>query len=115
GFGGSPMPSWPIDMPSYGRLLVEFCEKLGIEERATLVGNSMGGLVAAEAVLSQPKRFARLVLVSAAGLINTWLPRERSSATSHAWSTFGPGVGQAARFVVSHKRSRYAMFRFFMR
>ena len=31
GFGASPMPSWPIDMPAYGRLLHDFCEKLGID------------------------------------------------------------------------------------
>ena len=47
GFGASTMPSWEIDMPAYGRLLHDFCEKLGIEG-ATVVGNSMGGFVAAE-------------------------------------------------------------------
>jgi pimeloyl-ACP methyl ester carboxylesterase len=114
GFGASPMPSWTIDMPAYGRLLQDFCEKLGVEG-ATLVGNSMGGLVAAEAVLSAPGRFKRLALVSAAGLINTWLPHERGVATSRAWSTFGRPFGAAARFVVTHARARYAMFRFFMR
>ena len=31
GFGDSPMPSWPIDMPAYGRLIHDFCEKLGID------------------------------------------------------------------------------------
>jgi pimeloyl-ACP methyl ester carboxylesterase len=56
-----------------------------------------------------------LVLVSAAGLINTWLPHERGVATSRAWSTFGRPFGAAARFVVTHPRARYAMFRFFMR
>ncbi|HEY6549684.1 MAG TPA: alpha/beta fold hydrolase [Solirubrobacterales bacterium] len=115
GFGASPMPSWPIDMPAYGRLLHDFCEKLGVGSGATLVGNSMGGLVAAEAVLSAPGRFDRLVLVSAAGFINTWLPHQRGTATSHAWNTFGPYFGAAARFVVSHRRFRYGMFRFFVR
>jgi pimeloyl-ACP methyl ester carboxylesterase len=115
GFGASPMPSWPIDMPAYGRLLQDFCEKLGVGSGATLVGNSMGGLVAAEAVISAPKRFNRLVLVSAAGFINTWLPHQRGAATSHAWKTFGPHFGAAARFVVSHRRFRYSMFRFFVR
>lgn len=115
GFGASPMPSWPIDMPAYGRLLQDFCEKLGVGSGATLVGNSMGGLVAAEAVLSAPGRFDRLVLVSAAGFINTWLPHQRGVATSHAWNTFGRPFGAAARFVVSHHRARYLMFRFFIR
>ncbi|HXS34243.1 MAG TPA: alpha/beta fold hydrolase [Solirubrobacterales bacterium] len=115
GFGASPMPSWPIDMPAYGRLLHDFCEKLGVGGGATLVGNSMGGLVAAEAILSTPGRFDRLVLVSAAGFINTWLPHQRGVATSHAWNTFGRPFGSAARFVVSHRRARYLMFRFFIR
>jgi pimeloyl-ACP methyl ester carboxylesterase len=115
GFGASPMPAWPIDMYAYGRLLHDFCEKLGVDRGATLVGNSMGGLVAAEAVLSAPARFDRLVLVSAAGLINTWLPHQRGKATSRAWGTFGPGFGKAAGTVVTRRRSRYAMFRLFMR
>lgn len=115
GFGTSPMPSWPIDMPAYGRLLHDFCETLGLNGGVTLVGNSMGGLVAAEAVLSDPERFDRLVLVSAAGFINTWLPHQRGKATSQAWDTFGPHVGAAARAVVTHRRARYLMFRFAIR
>jgi len=115
GFGASPMPAWPIDMYAYGRLLHDFCEKLGVDRGATLVGNSMGGLVAGEAVLSAPERFDRLVLVSAAGLLNTWLPHQRGRATSRAWGTFGPGFGGLAREVVARRRSRYLMFRFFMR
>lgn len=114
GFGASPMPSWPIGMPAYGRLLHDFCEKIGVL-RATLVGNSMGGLVAAEAALSAPGRFERLVLVSAAGFINTWLPHQRGKATSHAWNAFGRPFGAAARFVVRHRRARWLMFRFAIR
>jgi len=68
GFGESPMPSWPIDMPAYGRLIHDFCEKLGIDRVAALVGNSMGGLVATEATIERPSRFDKLVLVSAAGI-----------------------------------------------
>jgi len=115
GFGASPMPSWRIDMPAYGRLLHDFCEKIGAERGAALVGNSMGGLVAAEAILSTPGRFDRLVLVSAAGLINTWRPEERGAATARGWSAFGPHFGRAARTVVSHPRLRYLTFRLFLR
>lgn len=115
GFGASPMPSWPIEMPAYGRLLHDFCEKLGIAGGATVVGNSMGGLVAAEAVLSGPERFDGLVLVSAAGLINTWMPHQRGRATSRSWDTFGPGFGRLAREIVSRRRARYLMLRSFVR
>jgi pimeloyl-ACP methyl ester carboxylesterase len=114
GFGASPMPSWPIDMFAYGRLLHDFCEKLGVRD-AALVGNSMGGLVAAEAVLSEPVRFDRLVLVSAAGFINTWLPRQRGRATSEAWDRFGGRVGALARFTVTHRLARWINFRFVVR
>ncbi len=102
-------------MPAYGRLLHDFCEKLGVERGATLVGNSMGGLVAAEAVLSAPARFDRLVLVSAAGLINTWLPTSGARRPLAPGATFGPDFGELARVVVTRRRARYLMFRFFMR
>ncbi|MGE5335966.1 MAG: alpha/beta fold hydrolase [Nitrososphaerota archaeon] len=76
GFGDSPMPSWGISMPTYGRLIHDFCERLGIERVAALVGNSMGGFIATEAVIQRPERFERLVLVSAAG-ISFWEARDR--------------------------------------
>ncbi|MBA3865962.1 MAG: alpha/beta fold hydrolase [Solirubrobacterales bacterium] len=80
GFGSSPMPSWEIEMPAYGRLIDDFCERLGLEKVA-LVGNSMGGFIAVEAVMAAaPGRFERLVLVSAAGILNTWNPEERATA-----------------------------------
>jgi pimeloyl-ACP methyl ester carboxylesterase len=68
GFGDSPMPSWEITMANYGRLIHDFCERLGIERVAALVGNSMGGFIATEAVIEEPQRFERLVLISAAGI-----------------------------------------------
>ncbi|HKB50066.1 MAG TPA: alpha/beta fold hydrolase [Solirubrobacterales bacterium] len=68
GFGESPMPSWSIDMPAYGRLVHDFCERLGIDRVAALVGNSMGGFVSTEAEIERPSRFDKLVLVSAAGI-----------------------------------------------
>lgn len=68
GFGDSPMPAWDISMPNYGRLIHDFCERLGIDHLAALVGNSMGGFVGTEAVIEEPGRFDRLVLISAAGI-----------------------------------------------
>jgi pimeloyl-ACP methyl ester carboxylesterase len=68
GFGDSPMPSWEITMANYGRLIHDFCERLGIDSVAALVGNSMGGFISTEAVIEEPERFERLVLISAAGI-----------------------------------------------
>jgi pimeloyl-ACP methyl ester carboxylesterase len=105
GFGSSPMPSWPIEMPAYGRLVHDFCEKLRLE-RLALVGNSMGGFVAVEAATTGPDRFDRLVLVSAAGILNTWNPEARATATAWAWKTFSPTVSSLAREIVSRPHSR---------
>ena len=68
GFGDSPMPDWEVSMPAYGRLLNDFCERLGLGRVAALVGNSMGGFVATEAAIERPELYERLVLVSAAGV-----------------------------------------------
>lgn len=114
GFGASPMPSWPIDMPAYGRLVHDFSEKLGLE-RATLVGNSMGGFVAVEAATAFPDRFSRLVLVSAAGIVNTWNPQLRATVTAWAWKEFGPHFGRRGREIVSRPRAREVVFRPFVR
>ena len=114
GFGASPMPSWEIDMPAYGRLIHDFCEKLGVEG-ATVVGNSMGGFIAVEAVTAGPPRFDRLVLVSAAGIVNTWNPEERAVATAWAWQTFGPHFADRGRWIVTHPRARRLVFGPFVR
>ena len=114
GFGASPMPSWEIDMPTYGRLLHDFCEKLGIEG-ATLVGNSMGGFIAVEAVTAAPGHFERLVLVSAAGIINTWNPEERAVLTAWYWRHFDRRFARQARMIVLRPRARQLVFGPFVR
>jgi pimeloyl-ACP methyl ester carboxylesterase len=101
-------------MPAYGRLIHDFCEKLGIEG-ATLVGNSMGGFIAVEAVTARPERFTRLVLVSAAGIINTWNPEERAVVTAWAWNTFGRHFASRGRQIVSRARAREVVFGSFVR
>ncbi len=105
GFGSSPMPSWEIEMPAYGRLIHDFCEELGLEH-TTLIGNSMGGFIAVEAAAAFPQSFERLVLVSAAGILNTWNPEERATATAYAWKKLGPLVADRGRGIVARPRSR---------
>jgi pimeloyl-ACP methyl ester carboxylesterase len=67
GFGHSPMPSWPISISAYARMLDRLLDVLGIDA-AALVGNSMGGFISAELAIAYPQRVERLVLVSAAGI-----------------------------------------------
>lgn len=75
GFGGSPMPPWEISISAYGRFVRDFIEKLGIE-RASLVGNSMGGFIATELAITEPNRVDDLTLVSAAGITYARARRE---------------------------------------
>jgi pimeloyl-ACP methyl ester carboxylesterase len=67
GFGASPMPADKISIPGYGRWLVELLDVLDVE-CAALVGNSMGGFIAAEVAIQTQTLVSRLVLVSAAGI-----------------------------------------------
>jgi pimeloyl-ACP methyl ester carboxylesterase len=68
GFGESELPQEEISIPGYGRFVDAFLGEIGVE-RAALVGNSMGGFIAAEIAISHPSRVEKLVLVSAAGLV----------------------------------------------
>ena len=67
GFGLSQMPQRDITISGYGRTVNALCEQLGLDV-VELVGNSMGGFVAAEVAIQFPQRVDRLILVSAAGI-----------------------------------------------
>ena len=111
GFGGSPMPSWPIEIPAYGRLLHDFCEKLGIAGSASLIGNSMGGFVATEAVIEGPGRFDRLVLVSAAGITYARARNEPAAMIGRLAQMSGPVLARFNRAGLTRRRARYLSFR----
>jgi pimeloyl-ACP methyl ester carboxylesterase len=110
GFGESPMPSWPIEMPAYGRLIHDFCEKLGIERAAALVGNSMGGFVSTEAVIERPSRFERLVLVSAAGISFAERSGRRDEAMLRMFEATVPALAGPRRTWVARRRGRQLAF-----
>ena len=67
GFGDSPVPGWQISIQSYGALVNALCGALDLGP-VPLVGNSMGGFIAAEVTVSEPTTVQKLVLVSAAGV-----------------------------------------------
>ncbi|MGI9065883.1 MAG: alpha/beta fold hydrolase [Pyrinomonadaceae bacterium] len=66
GFGKSDKPFINYRIGTYVDYLDQFCKQLKIE-RASLVGNSMGGWIAAAYAIAFPDRVERLVLVDAAG------------------------------------------------
>ncbi|HWD10611.1 MAG TPA: alpha/beta hydrolase [Solirubrobacteraceae bacterium] len=95
GFGSSPMPLGEISISRYARLLDGLLDQLGIDA-AAVVGNSMGGFIAAELAIAYPQRVERVVLISAAGISTYADPRtaralptlrrgERILAASAAW------------------------------
>jgi pimeloyl-ACP methyl ester carboxylesterase len=98
GFGASEMPLREISIPGYGRVVDKFCEQLDLSEVA-LVGNSMGGFVAAEVAIQAPQRVERLVLVSAAGISITALrrrPAQTWGRVAAAIGTYGAANSRAA-------------------
>lgn len=74
GFGHSPLPAEPISISGYARTLDALLDELEVGA-AAVVGNSMGGFVAAELAINFPQRVERVVLVSAAGLSTYNHPR----------------------------------------
>lgn len=115
GFGASPMPRWEISIPGYARFLERLCDALAIDA-AAVVGNSMGGYVAAELAIAAPQRVERLMLVSAAGISAEHLRRDQVMtgarvvaalgtrvAARHASLARRPGLRRVALgFVVRH-------------
>lgn len=77
GFGDSDKPFINYRVATYVDFLDKFLEGLKVE-RTTLVGNSMGGWVAAAYALKHPAKVERLVLVDAAGFAP---PKEFDLAT----------------------------------
>ena len=66
GFGGSDMPA-DLSFDTYPPVVLGLLDQLGLT-RASLVGNSMGGAVAAAVASEHPERVQRLVLIDSAGL-----------------------------------------------
>jgi pimeloyl-ACP methyl ester carboxylesterase len=115
GFGSSEMPASAVSVADYARTLDLVCEALGIDA-AAVVGNSMGGFVAAELAIAYPRRVERLVLVSAAGLQIAELRLERVLA-GLAWTrldlvagVYGGWVSAHAVTVARRSRLRRLMF-----
>src|SRR4051812_44235144 len=69
GFGLTPEPDDDDDVTitRYGRWVNALADRLELA-KVDLVGNSMGGYIAAEVAIQFPERVSRLVLVSAAGI-----------------------------------------------
>lgn len=67
GFGASQMLPAPADMATHAQVVAALLDELGIAS-ATLVGHSMGGLVALQLVEARPDLVERLVMANAGGI-----------------------------------------------
>lgn len=107
GFGESEIPAGKqVSLPAYGRTVVGVLNSLGVD-RASLIGNSMGGQTAVQTALDHPSRVDRIILVSPAGY-------STCSAPAHLAQSAGVGgalLANAAicrRFLVTRSRLRAA-------
>lgn len=93
GFGSSDKPLINYRVGTYADFLDKFLEGLKVE-RASLVGNSMGGWVAALYALKYPKRVEKVVLVDAAGFAP---PKEFDLS---ALSGLNPSTREQAKYLM---------------
>jgi pimeloyl-ACP methyl ester carboxylesterase len=106
GFGLTPEPDSKITIPGYGRCVDALCEKLSLG-RVDIVGNSMGGFVAAEVAIQFPERIDQLILVSAAGITSADIAR-RPILTVGRMATIMVSYGAARhRDVAARPKSRH--------
>src|SRR5687768_9410235 len=109
------MPREKITISGYGRWLDSLFEVLDVEA-AAVVGNSMGGFIAAETAIKFPHRVERLVLVAAAGLS---IERQRNDGllrvlevTENVSQFFMARVLSKSDALVSRPRGRKALMWF---
>jgi pimeloyl-ACP methyl ester carboxylesterase len=114
GFGRSDDPRERITIPGYGRVVNEVAERLELGE-FVLVGNSMGGFVAAETAVQFPERVERLLLASAAGITTSSMRREPVMAWGRAAMMAGARGAAEKRMAIVRPRIRHAVYSTIMR
>jgi pimeloyl-ACP methyl ester carboxylesterase len=74
GFGDSRRQTTTESIQNYSNQVIRFLDELGID-RVTLVGHSMGGMVALKTAINHPKRITRVAAVGApiVGTSLSWL------------------------------------------
>jgi pimeloyl-ACP methyl ester carboxylesterase len=114
GFGQSDDPVDRITISGYGSAVNELAEHLDLGE-FVLVGNSMGGFVAAETAIQFPEHVERLVLVSAAGITSSELRREPVMAWGRMAMMAGARGVAEKRMAIVRPRIRHLVYSSIMR
>jgi len=68
GFGGTPRPDWLAGVPGLAAVYIALLAELDLRD-VTVIGNSIGGWIAAEMALLDTSRISSFVLVDAVGIV----------------------------------------------
>lgn len=121
GFGGTARPGWLTDVPTLAQAYVRLLDDLGLSD-VTVVGNSIGGWITAEAALLGSDRISGVVLVNAAGIkvpghpiadISALTPAELSRLAFHDPARFAvdpAALPEAARAVMAANRAALEVY-----
>ena len=114
GFGESEDTAEDPTMSGLGRAVEGLCDHLDLG-RIALIGNSMGGFIAAETTIAFPERVERLVLCSSAGITTSELRREPVMAWGRAVSMGGARSAAEVRMAILRPRLRHLIFSLIVR
>lgn len=106
GFGESELPPWEISISAYARAVDGWLDRLGVGHVA-VVGNSMGGFIAAELAIQCPERVERLALAAAAGISITNLKRRPTMTVARLAVALGSLVASRSREIIARERLRH--------
>jgi pimeloyl-ACP methyl ester carboxylesterase len=103
GHGESDKPRADYSVAAFSNGMRDLLDVLDVE-RATVVGHSLGGGVAAQLAYQYPERVERLVLVSTGGVARDVSPVLRAAAAPLAevgmWPLMVPGSNEVARWAL---------------
>jgi pimeloyl-ACP methyl ester carboxylesterase len=114
GFGQSDDPVERITISGYGRTVDALSEHLDLGE-VVVVGNSMGGFVAAETAIQFPERVERLALISAAGIASSDLRRAPVMVWGRIAMLAGARGAAEKRLAIVRPRIRHLVYSTIMR
>jgi len=114
GFGYSDMPVEKISISGYAHQVDALCAQLDLG-KCIVVGNSMGGFVAAELCIQHPERVERACLAAAAGISITNLRRRPVLTAARMVGALGAASAAQHRYIVARPRLRWAFTNFVFR
>jgi pimeloyl-ACP methyl ester carboxylesterase len=57
------------EINGFGKFILDFIETIGVKDKISIVGHSLGGYVAAQVAIDNKERIEKLVLIDSSGLL----------------------------------------------